>query len=143
MSVKPRNRKYHKDPTAFARVIAETELFNEQEAVNLTLPNRVSFQLLLNGDAEAHDVGKLIDHMNVTLVRSWGTDHQPIAQRAVDALRRCYERHERIGKWGLDGPARAEIEQGLELHEELVRLSTPKQMLDAVRHLQQIQRKAA
>lgn len=135
-------RKYRKDPTSFARVIAETELFSEQERTNLTLPNRVSFQLLLNGEAEALDIGRLVDHMNVALVRSWGTEMQPIAQRAVDALRRCYERYERLGKWGLDGPARADIEQGLELHEELVRLSTPKQMLDAVRRLERLKEMA-
>ena len=124
-------RKYAKDPMAFAKVIAQTELFDETERMHLALPIRMSFNLLLNGGAESSDVGRLIDTANVTLVRCWGTEMQPIAQRAVDALRRCYERHERLSKWGLDGPARADIEQGIELHEELCRLSTPRQMRDA------------
>jgi hypothetical protein len=124
-------RKYRADPMAFAKVIALTELFNEHEQRALALPIRMSFQLLLNGEAESQDVGRLIDIINVTLVRAWGTPMQPIAQTALDALRRCYERWIKLGVWGLDGPARADIEQGIELHEELVRLSTPRQMRDA------------
>lgn len=141
--MKPRKRKYQKDYTAFARVIAQTELFNEQERVNLTLPNRVSFQILLNGEAEETDVYRLVNTINVTLVRCWGTEMQPIAQRAQDALRRCWERYERMGVWGLDGPARSELEQGLELHEELVRLSTPLQMRDASLVVDEMRRRAA
>jgi hypothetical protein len=126
-----KRRKYQKDYTAFARVIALTELFNEHELRRLFLPTRMSFQLLLNGEAEDQDVGRLIDIMNVTLVRSWGTDAQPVANTAVEALKRCYARWVKLGVWGLDGPARADIEQGIELHEQLCRLSTPRQMRDA------------
>lgn len=126
-----KRRKYTKDYTAFTRVIAMTEPFNETELTKLALPSRIAFQLLLNGKAEAADVGRLIDITNVSLVRAWGTDAQPIAQRAQNALRRCYDRWEQLGAWGLDGPARADIEQGIELYEEQCRLSTPRQMCDA------------
>lgn len=131
-------RRYKRDFNAMANTIARARGFEEQEIVNLTLPNRVSFQLLLSGEAEALDVGRLIDHMNVSLVRCWGTPMQPIAQAALDALRRCYERYGRLGKWGLDGPARSEVEQGVELYEELVRMSTLGQMQDAAMRVERI-----
>jgi len=140
--VKPRKRKYPADPMAFARVIAQTELFNEVERRQMALPDRMSFQLLLNGEAEETDIRRLIKTANISLMRCWGTEMQPIAQAAVHALKRCWERHELLGKWGLDGPARAEIEQGLELHEELVRLSTPLQMRDAERRVAELRNKA-
>lgn len=139
--MKPK-RKYKADPTAFIRFMAEMQPFTEEELTKLSLPNRVSFQLLLNGEAEAIDVHRLIDATNVSLVRCWGTEMQPIAQRAQDALRRCYERYEKLGQWGLDGPARAEIEQGLELHEELCRLSTPRQMRDAALVVEKLRKEA-
>lgn len=124
-------RKYQKDYTAFSRVMALTELFNGVELAKLLLPIRDSFDALTKGSANAEDVHRLIDTMNVTLVRGWGTDMQPIANAAMNALRRTWERYERIGKFGLDGPGLSEVEQGLELHEELCRLSTPRQMRDA------------
>ncbi len=139
--MKPK-RKYQKDYTSFAKVIALTELFNEQELLELSLPNRVSFQLLLEGKAQDHDIGRLIDITNVTLVRCWGTEMQPIAQTALDALKRCYERWVKLGVWGLDGPARADIEQGIELHEELCRLSTPRQMREAALMVDRMKEKA-
>jgi len=138
-----RKRKYHADPTSFAKVIALTELFNEHELRTMFLPVRMSFELLLNGEAEDQDVGRLIDTINVTLVRCWGTEMQPIAQRALDALKRCYERWVRLQVWGLDGPARADIEQGIELHEELCRLSTPRQMREAAQKVDRIKEMAA
>ena len=142
MKTKPR-RKWRADPKSFSKVIALTELFNATELAQLLLPIRISFQALLSGQAMPHDIGRLIDTANVTLVRCWGNaDLQPIAQTALDALKRCYERYERLGAWGLDGPARADIEQGLELHEELCRLSTPRQMRDAALKVERMKESA-
>lgn len=129
--MKKRHRKYVADPNSFAKVIALTELFNGVELAKLLLPIRESFDALTKGSANAEDVHRLIDTMNVTLVRGWGTDMQPIANAAMNALRRTWERYERVGKFGLDGPGLSEVEQGLELHEELVSKSSPRQMRDA------------
>jgi len=138
-TVKPkRKRKYQKDPFILVKAMAMNEAFSDDELRTMALPVRISFNLLLNGEAEDIDVMRLIDNMNVALVRSWGTPMQPIAETAVHALRRCYERWQKLGKWGLDGPARADIEQGIELHEELCRLSTPRQMQEAAAAVEKI-----
>ncbi len=122
-TVKPkRKRKYQKDPFILVKAMAMNEAFSDDELRTMALPVRIS----------------LIDNMNVALVRSWGTPMQPIAETAVHALRRCYERWQKLGKWGLDGPARADIEQGIELHEELCRLSTPRQMQEAAAAVERI-----
>lgn len=128
---KVHRRKYQADPMSFARVIALTELFNDKEVRAIVLPARVSFDLIVGGKADHHDIARLIDTANVTMVRCWETPMQPIAQVFLGAIQRCWERYERLQKIGLDGPAIADIEQGLELHEELVRKSTPRQMREA------------
>lgn len=58
-----------------------------------------------------------------------GADVDPLCQQTaatgLEALRRMWERHKRIGKWGFDGPGLADVELAIDLHEQLVRLSTP------------------
>ena len=135
-----KRRKYQKDYTAFSKVIALTELFNAVELRKLLLPLRESFDALVKGSANEADVQQLIDAMNITVARCWGTDMQSIAQTALNALKRAWERYERLGRFGLDGPGLSEVEQGLELHEELCRLSTPRQMRDAALVVENLRR---
>lgn len=49
------------------------------------------------------------------------------------ALRRCLQRRENTGRWGLDGPAIHELADGLQVYESILRESTPEQMRVAAR----------
>jgi hypothetical protein len=49
---------------------------------------------------------------------------------------RCWHRHQKTRRWGFDGPALYEIEAGISLHEELIRNSTPLEMIEALREVQ-------
>lgn len=63
-----------------------------------------------------------------------GGDNKDILQRvekAIAALRRSLERWQRIHKWGLDGPAFAEITDAIEMYEEVFWASSPNQMNEA------------
>jgi hypothetical protein len=51
--------------------------------------------------------------------------------KAARAILRARERHERTGKWGLDGPAIGELDYALAIYTEVVRSSSPQQMEDA------------
>ena len=53
----------------------------------------------------------------------------------LEALRRMWERHKRIGQWGFDGPGLADVELAIELHEQLVRLSTPLELQQTMRRV--------
>lgn len=128
---KRHRRKYEKDPFVLARTIALTAPFNEYEQRQLNLPLRLAFDALTKGTATLEDLHSLILTANVTVVRCANSPMEGIATKALDALRRASERYDRLGKVGLDGPGLSEVEQGIELHEELVRLSSPKQMREA------------
>ena len=134
------NRKYTKDYTAFARVIALTEPFNEHELRELLLPIRESFEALRTGRATERDVSDLSSVINTTVMRT--ADIHPTALEAANtasrALIRVVERYQRTHRWGLDGPGIAELEVGIDLHEQLCRLSTPRQMREAALKAQQM-----
>jgi hypothetical protein len=46
---------------------------------------------------------------------------------------RCWDRFNRTGRWGFDGPALLDLPSTIDLHEQLISLSTPIQMADAMK----------
>lgn len=46
----------------------------------------------------------------------------------LKALIRAYDRKERLGRWGFDGPGLAEISDAVSVYEEIMRNSSPRQM---------------
>ncbi len=50
-------------------------------------------------------------------------------------LLRTLHRYHATGRVGFDGPAIADVELGIDLHEQILRLSTPLQMADALREV--------
>lgn len=130
-----RTRRWKADPMAMFRVINRIEPFNTDELMRIELPIRMSFESLRSGKGTESDFHDLAAAINTTLVRSESID--PLCQQtavcARDALMRCWDRYQHTGKWGFDGPAFSAIDAGLTLHEELIRLSTPLQLVQALR----------
>lgn len=130
-------RRYEADPLAVLKCLNKIQPFNAAELMRLELPIRMSFEALKNCSGSESDFHDLAAAINTTLVRSEAVDPlcEQTAIAARDALMRCWHRHERTGVWGFDGPALAEIDAGLDLHEQLIRNSTPLQMADALREV--------
>lgn len=128
-------RRWTKDPRAFQRVLNRLEPFTPDELLRLELPIRMSFAALREGNGTEQDFHDVVAALNATLVRSETIDPLCVAtaSQAINAMRRTWERHQRTGRWGFDGPALAEVEAGIDLHEQLIRLSTPGQMLAAMK----------
>lgn len=129
--------RWQKDYSVFGRIIGLLEPFSPDELMRLELPIRMSFEALKNGkgcESDFHDIAAAI---NCTLVRSEEVDPmcEYTAISARDALMRTWHRWEKTGKWGFDGPALQEVEAGIDLHEQLIRLSTPGQMVKAMREV--------
>ena len=68
---------------------------------------------------------------------------------AAEALQRCRERWEKLGKWGLDGPGLVALREAIDIYEAILRASSPQQMenaqmvrLDQVKRLQGISTKS-
>ena len=130
-------RRFHADPMTMFRTINRIEPFTADELLRLELPIRMSFEALRSGQGTESDFHDLCAAVNTTMVRSEAVDPlcEQTAIAARDALMRCWHRHQRTGRWGFDGPALLEVEAGISLHEELVRNSTPLQMIEAMREV--------
>ena len=131
----PRRRKYSADPMAMFKVINKIEPFTPAELLRLELPVRLSFEALRTGAGTESDFHDLCAAINTSMVRSEAVDPlcEQTAIAARDALMRCWNRFERTGRFGFDGPGLSEVEAGIDLHEQLCRLSTPLQMIEALR----------
>lgn len=132
-------RQWKADPMAMFKCINKIEPFNASELMQLELPIRISFESLKSGQGTERDFYDLAAAINTTMVRSESID--PLCTKtaidARDALMRCWNRFERIGKLGFDGPGLAAVEAGIELHEQLIKLSTPLQMMQALQEVVQ------
>ena len=130
--------RYQADPMVMFKTINKIEPFNAGELLRLELPIRLAFEALRTGRGTESDFHDLCAAVNTTMVRSESVDPlcEQTAIAARDALMRCWQRHQKTQRWGFDGPALHEIEAGISLHEELIRNSTPLQMMDALREVQ-------
>jgi len=130
-------RRWQKDAGAFGRVINRLEPFSAAELLRLELPIRVSFEALKTGAGTEQDFHDIAAAINVAIVRA--VDIDPLCEQtatdAADALMRMWERWQRSGKFGFDGPGLGQVEAGIELHEQLCRLSTPLQMMRAMQRV--------
>lgn len=129
--------RWQKDYSAFGRIIGLLEPFTPEELLRLELPIRMSFEALKSGKGVESDFHDIAAAINCTMVRSEEVDPmcEYTAIAARDALMRTWHRWEKTGKWGFDGPALAEVEAGIDLYEQLIRLSTPGQMVKAMREV--------
>ncbi len=131
-------KSYRKDYDVFRRTIRASEPYADDDITKLMLPLRFSFEALRRGTATTDDAFSISNAINDTAVRSWGLEDEaaahaagPIANAAIGAMRRVGERYRATGKLGLDGPGIADVAAGIDLYEQLCRLSTPAQMMAA------------
>lgn len=125
------------DPMAMFKVFNKIAPFTETELLKLELPIRMAFEALKTGRGTQQDWSDIAAAINVVIIRSHDVDPRCVqaAEDASDALMRAWLRHQSTGAWGFDGPAITEIEVGITLHEQFCRLSTPLQMMQAMRRV--------
>ena len=123
-------KRYSKDPQALQRVLGRIQPFTPDELLQLNMPPRLSYEALKTGKGEEDDFHTLAAVVNVCLVagEKIGDECVEAAKAAQDALMRSLARNKLFGRWGLDGPAIQDLSVALEIHEQLLSLSTPSQM---------------
>ena len=140
---KPRKRRWQKDPSAIYRVMTGLQPFTPSEQATLALPVREALQSLRDGTGTDAHWNTLAAITNACKVR--GEDIAPevvdVAQDAQDAVLDVLDRFHRTGRWGMAHADFVRIEACVDLHEQLIALSTPAQMqaayratLDRMRH---------
>ena len=127
-------QKTARDCAAIYGLIAKLQPFTPEELRRLSLPIRVSFESLKKGAGTYSDYQDLADAINVSMVRAEEID--PLAEamvlRARDAMVRVVQRFECTGVWVFDGPAIGEVAEALDFYDQLLEMSSPQQMHDAL-----------
>lgn len=127
--------RYTADPLSLMRVMNRIQPFTDAEQIQLNTPVRLAFEKLRTGAGTEGDFHTLAAAINVAMIRAETID--PMAEQtaiaARDALQRCWQRHATHGKWGFDGTALQDLPPAIDLHEQLIALSTPLQMADAMK----------
>lgn len=136
-AARAKRQRYQADPMAAVKLINRLEPFTAAELIELELPIRVSFEAICSGRGTMGDLSDIGTAVNVTMVRAEAIDPLCLqtAIAARDALLRALHRHNTTGRVGFDGPAIGEVELGIELHEQILRLSSPAQMAAALREV--------
>lgn len=116
------------------RAIGRAAPFTEAEQANLNLPVRMAYDAMLKGLAVEGDFHTLAAAINIAMVCAESID--PLVEQGCiqgrDAMQRVFDRNQRTGLWGLDGPAIQEVEQSVEIYEQLVSLLSGGQLKEAM-----------
>lgn len=115
------NKRYRSD-----KLLLELRL-GLQQMIDMTLPS---------DDYKAHDClshAIAVAHIRAVQIAGRGDDNPalPILRDAAAALSRTCDRWHKTKKWGLDGPAIQKLKDAVNLYEEILMASTPRQMQDA------------
>jgi hypothetical protein len=114
-------------------VIHQLRPFDTEEAAILSNPARLAWHHLTHGNGNTGHFDTLARAMNAALVLC-----EPVGQAAVDAVIRAQlalvamqQRYHRQGRFGADAAALAEVPPALDLHDQLLSLSNPQQLVRA------------
>lgn len=116
-------------------LLARLQPLSKSDLLNIQLPTRMAFESLRTGKGNEQDFHDIAAAINVALVRSESINPLCVltCQKAQAALLRMIERHNRMGVWGMDGLALQEIPLALDLYDQILALSNPQQLMDAMR----------
>jgi hypothetical protein len=122
------------------RVISEHIPFDQREITQLAVPPRMAIEAIRYGKGTETDFDTLACIVNVCMVRTEqiGGDKTAaldVCYGAMEALMKMKERAQRLGKIGFGAGEMDALVPALDLHEQLIELSTPKQMADALRQV--------
>ena len=140
------NRKFRlKHPNGIFQpidAIAASQDTTPEHADSIMRPVRAALQALLDGKAGDTEYRRVGSALNVATVRAGQIGDNDAAvqvlQAASFAMLDCLRIKETHGRYGLTGPGRQAITDGIDLYETILRGSTPRQMYDAERELERM-----
>lgn len=136
-----RAKRYAADAGSMYRVMNRLQPFTGGEIAQLAIPMWQAWADMKNGSATDGDFHTLAAVVNVALVRAetvaGDVDELCVAmvKRAQDALMVLDERHKRLGRWGVCYQSLEHIPPALEFYQQVLELSTPLQMQEAMREV--------
>ena len=139
MKTKTKRRRWHADPSALFRTMSKVQPFTQQEVTTLILPAVSAWDELKNGRGQETHYHTLAAVANVCLLRAEDVEGDidelclDMVKRAQEALLTIKERNDRSGRWGVCYISLERVPPMLDFYQQLVELSTPLQMQQAMK----------
>ena len=121
------------NPFAAQIVLQQNQQTKPSQATGLMLELHQCFGALKNGSDDEELFNRLGSSLNTALVLAERIDDKVVAVilEAHEAMGRCWDRFEAHGRFGFDGPGISAMVDALDVYDQIVRLTTPKQILGA------------
>ena len=121
------------NPFAAQIVLQQNQQTKPSQADGLMLELHQCFDALKHGSTDDELFNRLGSSLNTALILAERIDQQvvDVVLEAHQAMYRCRDRFDKHGRFGFDGPGIAAMVDALDVYEQIVRLITPKQILDA------------
>lgn len=120
----------------------ENTVWTDAELLNMRLTMHSSFDNLVKGQGTMNDFDGLGMAINVAAVRADDIDPSGLLSSkftpAIDGFTRMQERHGRTGTLAFDGLGLQAAREAIDLYDQILELSTPRQMLDALHTAMQV-----
>lgn len=129
-----KRRRWTADPLAWAHTITASQDQQPAHADKVMDLVRTACDRLKDGSANAGDYDRVAAAFNVALIRAESIDPLVVEtmNAGIAALERCDAIWQRHRKYGFHGPDLEPLDDAMGLYEQILRLSTPKMMEDAV-----------
>jgi hypothetical protein len=124
-----------RDPHAATRALVGVQQLDGSQTTDLSLAYRMALECLRTGNGVESHVHTLACASNIALVlaeRGYGADSIDAIKLAQDGILRCFSRHQRSGKYGLDGEAIQAITSLCSLHDAQIRIARQKHIREAI-----------
>ena len=121
------------NPLAALITLQQNQQTKPSQATGLMLELHQCFDALKNGSTDDELFNRLGSSLNTALILAERIDQQvvDVVLEAHQAMYRCRERFDKHGRFGFDGPGITAMVDALDVYDQMVRLSTPKQILSA------------
>jgi hypothetical protein len=130
----PRRPRWPANPLAHESTAHKVRTFSAEETAALSVEVHLAWEHLTHGRGTLMHFDTVANALNASLILSEriGQDAVDVAQRAQCAMAEMQRRYHRVGSFGADAVALADVPPGLDLYDQLMGFSNPLQLVQAV-----------
>ena len=131
---KPRVPRWPANRLAHESTAHKVRTFNADEAAELSNEVHLAWEHLIHGRGTFAHFDSVANALNASLILSEriGQDAVDVAIRAQCAMVEMQKRYHRVGSFGADALALADVPPGLDLYDQLMGFSNPLELVQAV-----------